>query len=88
MPIRPDDAVARHGPEESVQCTGLLAEKVPSRVVRRSRLWDLAVLHWFHSMYQVREQDGVLDEEYGDVIADDVLRAVSGAFNDSYAVLP
>jgi hypothetical protein len=38
-----------------MQCAGLLAEKVPRRIMRCSRLWNLAVLLWFHRVYEIRE---------------------------------
>jgi hypothetical protein len=68
----PGNTVASHCPQKSVQSTGLLAEKVPSRVVRSRRLRDLVVAPRLHRVDQVREFNGILDEEYRNVVADDV----------------
>lgn len=66
------DTVTSHCPQKRMQSTGLLAEEVPSRVVRSRRLRDLIVAPRLHSVDQVRELDSILDEEYGDVVANDV----------------
>jgi hypothetical protein len=65
-------SVRGHGPEESVQGAGLLGEEVPCGVVRGGGLGDFVGGGGFDGVDEVREEDGVLDEEDGDVVADDV----------------
>lgn len=72
MTITARDAVAGHGPEESVHSAGLLAEEVPRRIVSGGRLGDLIVRAGLDRVDQVGEADGVLDKEDGDVVADNV----------------
>jgi hypothetical protein len=69
---RPHDAIAGHGPEERVQRAGLLAEEVPGGVMRSGSLRYLAVRVGLDGVDQVGEFYSVLDEEDGDVVADDV----------------
>jgi hypothetical protein len=66
------DAVPGHGPEQGVQGTRLLAEEVPGRVVSRGRLGDLIVWPWLDGVDQIREPNGILDEENGNVVSNDV----------------
>lgn len=66
------DAEASHSPEERVHGARLGAEEVPCRVVGRGSLGDLVVRLGLHGVNEVRELDGILDEEHGDVIADDI----------------
>lgn len=72
------DTVAGHGPEEGVQSRRLLAEKVPGRVVGRGSLGDLAVGLGLDGVDQVGELGGRLDEEDGDVVANNVKVALVG----------
>lgn len=69
---RPGNAMARHSPEESVHGAGLLAEEVPGRVVGRRRLGDLIVAPGLDGMDQIGEEDGILDEEDGNVVAHNI----------------
>ena len=46
--------------------------KVPKIVVRRLRLRYFIMWLWFGGVDKVRELDGVLDEEDGNVVPDDV----------------
>lgn len=66
------DPVAGHGPEEGVHGTRLGAEKVPGRVVGGGRLGDLIVGTRLDRVDEIGESDGVLDEEDGDVVADNI----------------
>jgi hypothetical protein len=66
------DAVARHGPEQRVQRARFLAKKVPRRIVSRRSLWDFLVRAGLDGVDQVREENGILNEEDWDIIADDV----------------
>lgn len=68
----PGNAVAGHCPQKRVQSTGLLAEEVPSRVMRRRRLRDLVVASRLHCVDQVGELDGILNEKHRDVVADNI----------------
>lgn len=78
MPEAPGDSVSSHGPEEGVEGRRLLAEKVPGRVVGRGGLGNFVVGAGLDGMDEVGELDGVLDEEDGDVVADDVQVALVG----------
>ncbi len=40
--------------------------------MRSSGLRDLAVWVWLHGMNKIRESDGVLNEENGDIVANDI----------------
>src|SRR5262245_8971991 len=46
--------------------------------MRRLRLWEGAVRLWLHRVDHVGKLDGVLDEEYRDVVADEVPVALLG----------
>jgi hypothetical protein len=61
-----------------MQGAGLLTEKVPGGIVRRRRLRNLIITTGLDSVDQVGETDGILDEEDGDVVADDVKIALVG----------
>jgi hypothetical protein len=56
----------------------LLAEEVPGRVVSSGGLWNLIVWVRFDRVNQVWELYGVLDEEDGDIVADQVKVALVG----------
>jgi hypothetical protein len=68
----PGNTVASHCPQKGVQSTGLLAEKVPSRVVRSRCLRDFVIAPRLHRVDQIREFDGILNEEYGNVVANNI----------------
>jgi hypothetical protein len=72
MTERPRNTVTSHCPEECVQRTGLLTEEVPSGVMRSGSLRDLIVAARLDSVDQIREKDGILDEENGDVVTDNI----------------
>lgn len=72
MAVAPDNTKARHRPEQGVERARLGAEKVPGGIVSRGRLRNLVVRAGLDGVNQVGELDGILDEEYGDIIADDV----------------
>jgi hypothetical protein len=55
-----------------MQSTRLLTEEIPSRVVRSRRLRDLIVAARLHGMNQVGEFDRILNEENGNVVANDI----------------
>lgn len=69
---RARDTMAGHGPEQGVQGTGLLAEEVPSRVMGGSSLRDLIVTTRLDSVDEIREKNSVLDEEDGNVVANNI----------------
>jgi hypothetical protein len=64
--------MSAHSPEQGMQRTGLLAEEVPSRIMCGSSLWDLSIRLWLDRVDEIREQDGILDEEYRDVVSNDI----------------
>lgn len=84
--------MAGHSPEERVQRTGLLAEEVPGRVMSSRSLGDLVVGAGLDSMDQIREENGILDEEDWNVVADDICSAVrrcqSRGLSDDVPKLP
>jgi hypothetical protein len=49
-----------------------LTEEVPSTVVSSSSLRNLVVWPGLYSMNEIREFDGILDEEYGDVVSNEI----------------
>jgi hypothetical protein len=69
---RSDGTVSTHGPEERVHGGRLLRKEVPSAVMRSSSLRDFSVRLWFDCMDEIRELDGILDEEYWNVVANNV----------------
>jgi len=64
--------VASHCPQQGVQRTRLLAEEVPSGVVRGSSLRNLIVAAGLDGVNEIREEDSVLDEENRDVVSNNV----------------
>lgn len=70
------DTVTSHGPEQSVQRAGLLAEEIPGGIVSRLSLGDFVVAAGLDGVDQIGKKNGVLDEEDGDIIADDVFTTV------------
>ena len=70
------DAAVGHVPQGVVLGLGVQGHEVPERVVRGLRLRDLAVRVRLHRVHHVRELDGVLHEEHGDVVAHQVPRAL------------
>lgn len=72
MAVTAWNAVAGHGPEQRVHCAWLGAKEVPCRVVGCGRLGDLVVRAGLHRVDEVRELDGILNEEHGDVVSNDV----------------
>ena len=72
MPEGARDTVSSHRPEKSMQSAGLLAEEVPGRVVSSRSLRDLTVTSGLDGVDQVRELDGILDEEHGDVVSHEI----------------
>lgn len=69
---RARDTMASHGPEERVQRTGLLAEKVVRCVVGSGSLGDFVDGVWLDGVDEVGEQNRILDEKDGDVVSDDI----------------
>ena len=61
-----------HGPHHHMGALGHQADEVPERVMRAGRLRIAAVGLHLHGMDQVGEFDRVLDEEDGDVVADQI----------------
>jgi hypothetical protein len=64
--------VTTHRPEEGVEGRWLLAEEIPGAIMRSSSLGDLTVWPWLDGMDQVGELDGILNEEDGDVVTNNV----------------
>jgi len=77
-PERTREAAVTHVPHDVVGRLGVLGDEVPEGVVRRLGLRDLPVRLRLRGVDQVRELDGVLDEEDRHVVADQVEVALLG----------
>jgi hypothetical protein len=75
MPVRTRYAVSCHCPEQSVHGARLLAEEIPGGIVCGSRLRNLTVRAWLHGVDKVGELNGVLDEEDGNIISNNICRS-------------
>src|SRR6185369_10907190 len=62
----------RHHPHDHVHRLRRKRDEIPERVVGRSCLWDLVVRFRFHRVNHIRKLDRVLNEEHGDVVADEI----------------
>ena len=62
----------RHDPQDHVHAFGQQRNEVPERVMRRRVLRIAAIRLHFHGVYEVGKLDCVLDEEDGDVVADEI----------------
>jgi hypothetical protein len=71
--VRSRNAIAGHNHHDQVQRASLLAKEIIGRIVGCSRLRDLIIRLRLESMNEVREQDGVVDEENWDVNSNDIL---------------
>jgi hypothetical protein len=72
VPVGANSAVTTHSPKQSVHRGRLLTEEIPRAVMSSSSLRDLIVWPWLDRVDQVRELNGILDEEDRDVITDNV----------------
>jgi hypothetical protein len=72
------DAAVGHHPHQHVRRFGHQRHEVPERVVCARRLWHRVVRLGLHSVDQVGKLHRVLDEEDGDVVADQVPVALIG----------
>src|SRR5450830_129364 len=72
------DRAVRHGPHQHVHRFGHQRGEVPERIVRAGRLRDRVVRLRLDGVDQVGELHRVLDEEDGDVVADQVPVAFVG----------
>ena len=72
------NAEASHGPEQGVQSARLGAEEVPRRVVRSGGLGNLIVRARLDRVDEIGELDGILDEEDGHVVSNDIKVAFVG----------
>jgi hypothetical protein len=77
MAERPRNTVTSHCPQESMQRTRLLAEEVPSGVVRGSSLGDLIVAAGLDGVNEIREEDSILNEKHRDVVSNNVYQCIS-----------
>lgn len=69
---RSGNPVSSHSPEQGLQGTGLLAEEIPSRIMRACSLRDFVGWVRFHGMDKIWEQDCILDEEGRDVVSNNI----------------
>ncbi|KAI9166472.1 LOW QUALITY PROTEIN: putative two component histidine kinase [Paramyrothecium foliicola] len=83
--VRAGDGAVRHGPHEHVRRLRVHELEVPEVVVRRLGLGHLVVRLGLAGVDDVRELHGVLDEEDGDVVADEVPVALLGVELDGEA---
>ena len=77
MTIGTRQTIARHDQHNHVECAGLLSEEVVRCIVCGSGLWHGFVGLRFEGVYHVRKQDSIVDEEDGEIDADDVFNHVS-----------
>ncbi len=68
----PGDRAVRHDPHDHVHALGHQGDEVPEVVMRGLGLGEASVGLLLGGVDQVGELDRVLDEEHGDVVADDV----------------
>ena len=83
--VRAWDRPVRHQPHDVVGCLGMERHEVPERVVRRLRLWNLAIGVRLDGVDDVGELDPVLDEEHRHVVADQIEVAFIGVELDREA---
>ena len=79
------DGPVGHLPHQHVGGLRHQRGEVPEVVVRRLRLREAAVRLFLHGVHEVGELDRILDEEDGDVVADDVPVALLGVQLDGEA---
>ena len=72
------DPAVGHCPDHGVHGFGHQGDEIPERVVGGRGLREAAVGLHFHRVDEVRELDGVLDEEDRDVVADEIPVAFIG----------
>ena len=75
-PVRQGDGPVGHAPGHVRLGLRVEGDEVPERVVRALRLRDLPVGFGLDRVHDVRELDALLDEEDGDVVADEVVVAL------------
>jgi hypothetical protein len=66
----------------------LLAEEVPGRIVSSRALGNLAILSRLDRVDEVRELNGILDEENRNVVADEVKVAFVGVASEQSDFAP
>ena len=79
------DRAVRHDPHQHVSRFGHERHEIPERVVRGRRLRHRVVRLGLHRMDEVRELHRVLDEEHGNVVADEIPVAFVGVELDREA---
>ncbi len=76
--VAPGDGAVGHDPHDHVRGFRGEANEIPERIVGGSRLGHFGIRLGLHRVDQVRELHTVLDEEDGDVVADQVKVAFLG----------
>ena len=71
--VRSRDTITSHDHHDQIQCASLLTKEIVGGIMGCSGLRDLVVWLRLESMNEVREQDGVVDEENWDVDSNDIL---------------
>lgn len=72
VPVRTDGSMAAHCPEQGVERRWLLTEKVPSAVMSGGGLRNLTIRPGLNSMDQIRELNGILNEEDRNVVTNNI----------------
>nr|AFX60989.1 Bli21 [Bacillus licheniformis] len=72
-PVASRNRPVRHRPHDHVSRFFIVGDKVPKRIVRCRSLRHFVIRFRLKGMHQVRELDGILNEENGDVIADEII---------------
>lgn len=66
------NSVSRHGPHQRMHGARLLAEEIPGGIMSCSGLRNFTVLLGLDSVNQIGKLDGILDEEDGNVVSNDI----------------
>ena len=74
----PRDGAIRHHPHDHVHAFRRERDEIPEIVMRGLRLRESAIRLFLYRMDEVRELDWILDEEDGNIIADNVPIALFG----------
>lgn len=69
---RTGNSVTRHSPKDGVQGTWLATEEVPGRVMSSLGLGNLIIGTWLNGMDEIGEENSILNEKDGDVVANNI----------------
>lgn len=64
--------MARHGPEKGVESCSLLTKEIPGSVMGCGTLGNLVVGVGLDAVNEIREVNGILDEEHGHIVSHNI----------------